>query len=343
MGWFGRHWKNRRQKTEVVLEVRQRKRQANSNRLRLVASALGFSFFTFFTLFMLWRGGEWMLNVMVYENPSFAIRRIDVQTDGVLSAEQIRKWAGVKLQDNLLALDLARIKRNLEFVPVIKEASVERNLPDVLALRVAERMPFAQARTLQPRWDGMGFEVASYYLDEEGCVMLPVSGWTSQAQAGYRIDDLPLLTGVRGSQLKPGYPVESEQIQAALRLIAAFERSSMFTQADLVRIDLSTTNLLQVTTGQGSELTFSPQHLDLQFERWRQIHEYGARNGKAIASLDLSVMNNLPAAWMEASLAPPVKSKPLPSRLTQSARGTRRHRPSLRVPLKKTLATCSMP
>lgn len=343
MGWFGKEWKNRRQKTEVVLEVRQRKRQANAARLRLMAGALGFSLFTFFGLFLLWRGGEWVLKVAVYENPTFAIRRIDVQTDGVLSAEQIRKWAGVKLQDNLLALDLARLKRHLELVPVIKEASVERILPDLLKVRVAERMPFAQVRALQPRWDGSGFEIASYYLDEDGYVMVPVRGWTSRAQAGYRIDDLPILTGVRGSELKPGYPAQSEQIQAALRLIAAFERSAMFTQADLVRIDLSTTNLLHVTTGQGSELIFSPQHPELQLERWRQVQEHGARNGKAIASLDLSVMNNLPASWMEASLAPPVKSKPLPSRLTHPARGARRHRQSRRVSSKQFIPTCSTP
>ena len=45
---------------------------------------------------------------MVYENRAFAIEQIDVQTDGVISTDQLRRWAGVKAGENLLALDLAQ-------------------------------------------------------------------------------------------------------------------------------------------------------------------------------------------------------------------------------------------
>ena len=39
--------------------------------------------------------------------PTFAIQRIDVQTDGVIAPDQLRRWSGVKPGENLIALDLA--------------------------------------------------------------------------------------------------------------------------------------------------------------------------------------------------------------------------------------------
>ena len=55
------------------------------------------------------------------------------------SADQLRRWAGVKPGENLFALDLARVKRDLEMVPLIDSVSVERVLPRTLRIRVTER------------------------------------------------------------------------------------------------------------------------------------------------------------------------------------------------------------
>ena len=60
----------------------------------------------------------------------------DLQTDGVISTEQLRRWANVRLGDSLFALDLARVKRDLEFVPLVSFVSVERLLPTTLRIRV---------------------------------------------------------------------------------------------------------------------------------------------------------------------------------------------------------------
>jgi hypothetical protein len=69
---------------------------------------------TVFGLYLLWRTGEWALDKFVYENAEFAIQRVDVQTDGVIAPDQLRNWSGVKLGANLIALDLASVKRNLQ-------------------------------------------------------------------------------------------------------------------------------------------------------------------------------------------------------------------------------------
>jgi cell division septal protein FtsQ len=128
---------------------------------------LGTSLIFFLTLFGLWRGGDALIKHKIYENPFFAIERLEVETDGVLAAEQIRTWAGVRPKDNLMALDLARVKRDLELVPAIEGVVIERVLPGTLRIRVTEREPIAQI--LFPRLpNGEG---GIYTLDANGCFM----------------------------------------------------------------------------------------------------------------------------------------------------------------------------
>ena len=151
MSWFKRKPKNRRLSRGHVLSVKLRSSRVRAARVRLSAIALGVSFSTIFGLYLLWRTSEWTLNRLVYENNAFAIREIDVQTDGVIARDPLRRWAGVKLGDNLVALDLARVKRDLELSSLIQSVAVERVLPHTLKLRVVEREPVAQVNRCRDR------------------------------------------------------------------------------------------------------------------------------------------------------------------------------------------------
>ena len=71
-----------------------------------------------------WLGGGFALDRLVYENESFAVTEMDYRTDGIISENQLQNWGGVRLGDNLLSLDLLRIKRNIELTPRVKMASV---------------------------------------------------------------------------------------------------------------------------------------------------------------------------------------------------------------------------
>ena len=104
--WFKRKPKNRRLGREQVLDVKLRSSQVRAARTRMTALSLGAVFATVFGLYLLYRAGDWALDRLVYENRAFAIQEVDVQTDGVISVDQLRRWAGVKPEENLLALDL---------------------------------------------------------------------------------------------------------------------------------------------------------------------------------------------------------------------------------------------
>jgi hypothetical protein len=290
-----------------LLDVKLRASQARAARLR--AALIGLVVIG--ALAGAWRGGLWLLDVLIYKNEAFAIDRIEVQTDGVLTTEAIRRWAMVKPGQNLMALDLARVRRDLEMQPPIQFAAVERVLPRTLKLIVAERAPIAQTLVTVGRADG-GVEQAVFDFDADGYVMQPLDPrWRLAPPAPG--EKLPILVDVPPGEAQLGRQTESPQIRGALQLIAELEHSPMAGMVEFHSINVGVPEILQVTTSQGARITFSLNHFDAQLRRWRQIQDQFQKWGRAITSLDLSIANNLPvisAAQTGAPPPPPPPAKP---------------------------------
>ncbi len=300
MGWFRKKPKNRRAGRGYVLDVKLRSSQVRAARARLAAMALGAIFATVLGIFLLWRAGEWALARLVYQNSAFAIREIDIQTDGVLAVDQIRRWAGVKPGDNLLALDLARVKRDLELAPAIASVSVERILPRALSVRVIEREAVAEVNVPRPH-PGGGIEWARFWIDPDGFVMPPLEAGQRSAPIHPAAGQVPAISGLNPNEAQPGRAIQSPQMRAALELIQAFDKSAMAGWVELKRIDVSLPDVLLVTTDQGGEITFGLSHLETQLRRWRSIFDEALRQNLAVAQLDLAVSNNIPVKWAEAA------------------------------------------
>lgn len=309
---------NRRlhRENENVLRVKLRTDQLHAARTRFAMQVLTVLFGAAVVLFLGWRGVDWAVREFIMENPAFATRVIDLQTDGILTVESLRSMAGVRVGENLMNLDLARIKRDLELRDYIHSAAVERVLPDTLRIRVTERVPVAQA--VVPRLEGGQFTHQPHLLDAGGFVMAVPNRAMVADPTALQIDWLPALVGVNPVELKPGRQVESAQVRAALRLLTHFERSSMFGRSDIRRVDVSGLEVLTVTTATGGEITFaSHRDYDTQLRRWRAVQDVATQQGKVISTLDVSISQNLPARWVEASSvpAPPAKpAKPAPYR-----------------------------
>lgn len=313
--WFKRKTRNRRLNGGTVLDVKLRSDQARATRSRALALGLGVTFATVFCFYLLWRTGEWALNGLIYENSAFAITQVDVETDGVISTDQIRRWARVKTGENLMALDLGRIKRDLELVTLIQSVTVERVLPKTLSIRVTEREPIAQVNLPRAQPDG-GLGVAVMHFDSAGYVMLPLDPRLRSTPIGELRTDLPVILGVNPLQLQPGRQIDSAQIRSAVELLSKFQESAMGALIDIKQVDVTEPEVLIATTEQGGNITFGVRNIDQQLLRWHEIYEQGMRHGKVIASLDLAVSNNIPARWLEANLVPPPAPKaPKPPRI----------------------------
>ncbi len=311
--WFKRSRRNRRLSPGQKLDVKLRADEARAARTRFTVKAIAVGLGTVFGLYLLWRTGEWGLNQFVYENPDFAIAQVDIQTDGIIAPDQLRRWSGVSPGSNLIAVDLASVKRNLELVSTIDTVSIERILPRTLKIRVTERRPVAQVNMLRTLPSG-DVVVAVFQLDVNGYVMQPLDPRLTVRPLAQLSDELPAVTGLDPSQLQPGHRLESPAALAALRLMVMFNRSPMAGLVNLRSADISAPGVVQVTTGQGSLVTFALDRLDQQLQRWRLIYDWGKSDGKEVASVDLAVGNNVPVKWTGANnlLLPNPKSGKTP-------------------------------
>ena len=308
--WFKREQKNRRLGRGHVLDVKLRSDQVRANRMRMAMILFVALAGPFFGLYLIWRTGEVLLDKFVYENPDFAIQNIEVQTDGVIAPEQLRRWSGVRAGANLIALDLATVKRNLELVSAVDSVSVERVLPRTLKIRVTERDPIAQVNV--PRADAAGgIAVGVFQLAADGVVMQPLDPRLCVVPLAQANTQLPMISGLNLFQLQSGRRVELPQVQAALQLIMAFDHSPMAGLVDLYRLDVSSPGVVIVTTRQGSEITFALENLDEQLRRWRGIYDLGLTRNVSIATADLAVENNVPVRWMATGTVPEAVAKPV--------------------------------
>ncbi|MBX9786911.1 MAG: FtsQ-type POTRA domain-containing protein [Alphaproteobacteria bacterium] len=84
----------------------------------------------------------------------------DVIVEGRIRTDkdQILKTASLSRGKSLLSIDLLEIKKNLEEIPWVNAASVERRFPDTLFVRISEREPIAI-------WQD---KAKTYLVDREG-------------------------------------------------------------------------------------------------------------------------------------------------------------------------------
>lgn len=79
----------------------------------------------------------------VMESPFFQLRNLDLESTPEPLRERVRQALQPALGANLLVADLAALRRRLERIPEIREATVRRVLPDSLEVFVTARAPWA--------------------------------------------------------------------------------------------------------------------------------------------------------------------------------------------------------
>lgn len=306
---FKRKSKNRRNDRESVLEVKMRSRDARRARVRAVTAIVGAVGGTTLGVLVIWQAYQWALQRFVYDNDAYAVRRIELRHHGRLLPDQIRRWAGVEPGQNLLAMDLDRIRHDLELIPWVQRAEVEALRPDCLRLAVWEREPLAQVVVWRLSMESSSAWPETNYVDAEGFVLPPLHPrWMKPGETA-DFAHLTRLTGLDHAEVNPGQRITRPQVGAALSLIRAYESSSMYSLVDLEELDVSRTDTLNGTLRQGVRVVFGLTDHDRQMRLWRSIHDYTSSQSRLIEWLDLSVTNNLPARLREVASG----SAPTPS------------------------------
>ncbi len=324
MSWFGRSRgttkKPRKKKGGAKsLDVRARRRVLWYQRFNVIGRLVVLTFSLTVMGWAGWKGIQLAVDFFLLENQAFALRRFELSTNGRLAAEQVLEWADLRSGDNVLALDLAEIKRNLEMVPMIHEVAVERVIPDRVKVRIKERRPVFKAYFLSPGKEDERIRMQPYMIDEYGFVLAPPVRESEKLERQAFWRSLPELTGLTGLRLVPGESAKSLQVTEAIRAYLAFRDSSMVERVKIRSLDVSRKGVVVVRTSDQQEIILGRHDLAGQFRRWELMLDAANRKRKRLVSLDLSVKNNHPFVWeQQAREEPRAASRPSWVRRTET-------------------------
>lgn len=106
----------------------------------------------------------------------FTATDIAVSTDGTLTSDEIKQWAGVAAGMNTVALDVQAVEQRLRQHPWVHTAIVTREFPQRVYLTIRERQPIARIRRPE-----------AAYLDRNG------DSFVALASGAH---DLPFVSGL---------------------------------------------------------------------------------------------------------------------------------------------------
>lgn len=129
------------------------------------------------------------------------VASVTVEGNSIISENEILSQAGINKESKLFDIDLFTVRRRIEQNPFIRTASVNREVPNRIAVQVEERVPIA-AVVLDK----------IFYFDADGYVLPPTRS--------ENIFDLPVLTGsLQRNELVPGRRYTTTNVQDALTIL----------------------------------------------------------------------------------------------------------------------------
>lgn len=285
---------NRRKiRNQYLLDVKVHTEARTRQRVRWVSALITATAVIAASSYGLYQAGKFGVAKLVFENPRFTIAQIRVENDGVLTPQQVMRFGGVQVGQNIFAINLRQIQRNLELIPLVKSVEVRRELPQRLFLHLEERVPVAR---LQPSSRQLKDEV--FFVDRAGVVMKPIKFTDGTVIQPQTVRPLPVLTGAALADVRVGRAVESEQIYRALELLDKLEQSGAGAMLEVEQVDLSKTRHLTVTTKQRMVLRFDVLDFQPQLRRLNAILSWAQQRQQQVASVDLTVGRGVPVTFV---------------------------------------------
>ncbi|MEM6886116.1 MAG: FtsQ-type POTRA domain-containing protein [Verrucomicrobiota bacterium] len=278
---------SRRKRNQKVLHVAvKQKRQSKKNEKMLwigVGGVLALAVTGYFTHLIV---GE-LVQRALYDNPDFAIEKIEINNTGSLNRTEVLAWAGVEKGQNLIRVNLPDVQKRLQQIPYIAGVHVERSLPSTLRITINERLPVARLMPYSPK--GNLLAQYNYYIDSGGYVIRP--------KEGERLKPLPVITGISIDEVRVGEFMENEEVLSALNLLRAASYYGLKSKLDLRQIEIQPRRMLVVRTRDRGLIRFRTDHLDQQIKRLQTIFNHSQRNHKYIRTVDLTPKRNVPVTY----------------------------------------------
>jgi cell division protein FtsQ len=281
---------SRQRKRQHLLDVKVRAKKVAARRTQsvlltvcgfiLIASVLGGIAF----------GAKRTLNALFFANSDYAVKTIEVTSDGNLTREAILRAADVAEGKNIFSISLPKVQEQLAALPQVEESRIQRILPNKLVISVQERRPVAWVVPPDTNVGSFNFESA-YLVDRRGILLK-----TKSLAPEYL--GLPLIIGVDTSNCQAGQPLEQDDVKAALDLIRA-SGEILQGRFQIQSIDVSKGYCLTVTDKQHASATFATDEIESQLHRLGTVLNYCEKNSRELQTVNLMAQRNVPVTFVQ--------------------------------------------
>lgn len=163
-------------------------------------------------------------------------RVADIKVVGAyeVTAEELVRAGGIKKGNSIFLIRENQVfERMASEYPVVKAIEISRTLPDSIVINVLERKPVGYITTADGFW----------MIDREAVCF---------SNSGEPVEGLPLITGIEGKMVVPGFPI---LCSARKELLTSFFNAGIREDwLEIVQLDLTDSYNLVVHTGEGLEI-----------------------------------------------------------------------------------------
>lgn len=292
MSWFQPKARNRVHRHDLKrLDAKVRTRHWAQRQTKLVGMGL---FATVAATLLAW--GLWMaaakgFRQMFSENSLYLINEIKVDSTGdSLKPDYVLSRLKLQRGQNLMAVDLPQVRRDLKLFPMVEEAQVSRELPHRLFIRIWERTPVANISA---------GNVVNYQIDRNGMVMnlLPFAKNSEGLQK--RLASLPEITGAAVSDLQEGRKTSSREVFHALALLQKVEQG---VDLDIESIDVARRGVLVVGTSDKAVVRVGMGDMENQLKKLARILEDVRQRSEQLQTVDLTIGRDVPVTLKNGEL-----------------------------------------
>jgi len=226
---------------------------------------------------------------LVFENPDYRVRTIELQTDGTLQREQVLKAADLHEGANIFSVNLARMRDHIQQLPQADEVEIVRKLPSEIDIRIVERKPVAWITSETEINDPFASD-AAFLVGARGVLM-------KQKKLLPEYLGLPLIVGCSSETLEAGKVIESPEVKTALDLLRLTESSFLQMRFQIREIDISKNYCLLVTDKNRSRVMFGLNDLEGQLRRLQVFLDYCDNTKQELETLNLVAQRNIPVTF----------------------------------------------
>ncbi len=205
-------------------------------------------------------------------DPSFMINNIIIENNITVTEKEILNAIGLCKGLNIFKANAKEYIEKISTFPNIKSATVVKQFPDTIVIKVQERTPIFQF-----------LNGCYFFIDEEGIVLAKMSQKPDPA--------LPIVQGVHIPEVCFGAKMEQEQLNIALKAVDAYNHSKVKTNLAIQNFDISQPDNIVIQMESGNYISIGNSDFVYKFIKLNQILQDLHKKNLVFQTIDLRFEN----------------------------------------------------